>query len=111
MSSILTIEDFDAIGLRIGTITHAELNDGARDAAYKLWVDVGSAEPVQSSAKITETYGLDELVGRQVAVATGFAPIRIGGFRSDVLVIGALTDDGVVLLAPDRPVAPGSAVA
>ena len=38
---------------------------------------------------------------------TGFEPIRVGGFRSDVLVLGVLTDEGVVLLRPDQPVAPG----
>ena len=53
----------------------------------------------------------DDLVGRQVVVVTGFEPIRVGGFRSDVLVIGALTDDGVVLISPDRSVAPGRPIA
>ena len=53
----------------------------------------------------------EDLIGRQVVVVRGFAPIRVGGFRSDVLVLGALTDDGVVLLAPDTEVPPGSRIA
>lgn len=105
-----TLEEFEALGLRVGTVVRAEINDGARDPAYRLWIDLGSQEPVQSSAKITDRHEVDALVGRQVVVVTGFAPMRVGGFRSDVLVLGALTGEGVVLLAPGEPVPPGSIV-
>lgn len=111
MSDTPTFEDFEALGLCIGTITRVEPNDGARDPAYRLWIDVGGDVPVQSSAKITDLYGPDELIGRQVVMVSGFSPMRIGGFRSDVLVLGALTDSGVVLLRPDGPVPPGVTVA
>ena len=106
-----TLADLEALRLRVGTVVRAESNTGARDPAYKLWIDLGGGEPVQSSAKITDRYAPAELVGRPVVVVAGFAPIRIGGFRSDVLVLGALTGDGVVLLRPDEPVPPGSVVA
>lgn len=52
----------------------------------------------------------EELIGRQVVVVTGFEPVRIGGYRSDVLVLGALTNDGVVLVTPDEPVPPGATI-
>jgi len=106
-----TFDDFEALGLKVGTVLWAEPNTGARDAAYKLWIDMGEAEPVQSSAKITDLYSADELIGRQVVVVTGFEPMRVGGFRSDVLVIGALTEAGVVLVAPDSPVPSGRPIA
>jgi len=111
MSETPTFEDFEALGLRVGTIVRAEPNEGARDPSYQLWVDLGDEDPVQSSAKLTDRYTPEELVGRQVVVVTGFAPLRVGGFRSDVLLLGALTDGGVVLLRPDEPVPPGAAVA
>jgi tRNA-binding protein len=42
----------------------------------------------------------------------GLEPKRVAGFRSEVLVLAALSSEhGVVLLAPDREVEPGSAVA
>jgi len=106
-----TFEGSAAFGLCVGTVLRVEQNDGARDPAYKLWIDLGKDEPVQSSAKITDLYDLDELVGRQVVVVTGFEPMRVGGFRSDVLVLGALTDGGVVLVKPDEPVPPGATIA
>lgn len=109
--SVPSLEDLHSLQIRIGTVVRAEPNAGARDAAYKLWVDFGPLGVKQSSAKVTDRYEPDLLVGRQVAAVTGFAPLRVGGFRSDVLVIGALTDAGVVLLAPDIVVPDGSAVA
>ena len=111
MTDAPTFEDFEALGLRVGTVVRAESNSGARDAAYKLWIDIGEADPVQSSAKITDLHSTEELAGRQVVVVTGFEPVRVGGFRSDVLVLGALTKEGVVLISPDSPVVPGRTVA
>jgi len=110
MSKRPTFEDFEALGLRVGTVLRAEWNDGARDPAYTLWIDLGEEEPAQSSAKITDLYEVEELVGRQVVVVTGFEPMRIGGFRSDVLVLGALTEAGVVIVSPDKPVPPGATI-
>lgn len=111
MSCRQSFEDFEALGLRVGTVLRAERNDGARDPAYKLWIDLGDKDPVQSSAKITDLYEIEELIGRQVVVVKGFEPKRIGGFRSDVLVLGALANDGVVLFTPDEPVPPGTTIA
>lgn len=111
MSDTPTFHDFEALGLRIGTIMRAEPNDGARDPAYRLWIDLGDEDQAQSSAKLTDRYTPEDLISRQVVVVTGFAPLRVGGFRSDVLLLGALTDGGVVLLRPDEPVPPGSVVA
>ena len=105
------LEDFEALGLRVGTVVRAEPNAGARVPAVCMWVDLGPDGVVQSSARITDRYEPAALVGRQVVVVTGFAPRRIAGFRSDVLVLGAITDGGVVLLAPDREVPPGAPVA
>ena len=106
-----TPADLEALRIRVGTVVRAEPNAGARDPAYRLWIDLGGGEAVQSSAKITDRYLPEHLVGRAVAVVTGFAPIRIGGFRSDVVVWGARTSEGVVLLRPDEDVPPGSEVA
>lgn len=96
----------------VGTVRRVEPNEGARDPSYRLWIDFGPKGELQSSAKLTDLYGPDELIGRQVVAVSGFPPLRVGGFRSDVLVLGAIGDDGsVVLLRPDRPVDPGSPVA
>lgn len=106
-----TIEDFQDLQLRVGTVLTAEAHVGARRPAYQLLIDFGPLGEMQSSAQITDGYQPGELVGRQVVAVTGLPPRHIGGFRSDVLILGALTASGVVLLSTDAAVDPGSEVA
>lgn len=106
-----SLSDLEALDIRVGTVVRAEVNTGARDPALAMWVDLGERGVVQSSAKITDRYDAESLVGTQVVVVAGFDPMRVGGFRSDVLVVGALSPDGVVLVRPDDAVEPGTPVA
>lgn len=106
-----TLDDFHALAVRVGTVQRAEAHDAAHNASIKLWIDFGDLGTLQSSAQVTDLYEPGGLVGRQVVAVTGLDPIRIAGFRSDVLVLGALTDEGVVLLSVERAVPAGSRVA
>lgn len=105
-----TLDDFTALEMRVGRVIRAEPNDGARQPAFKLWLDFGPLGELQSSAKLTDLYSPEDLVGRSVVAVTGFEPMRINGFRSDVLVLGVETDDGVRLLEVDGPITPGSSI-
>ena len=106
-----TFADFESLDLRIGTVVRCERNAKARDPALAMWIDFGAYGVKQSSAKITDLYEPASIVGTQVVAVTGFDSMKVGGFVSDVLVIGAMTDDGVVLLRPDRGVDPGTEIA
>ena len=106
-----SIADWESLDVRIGRVIRAETNVGARDPALALWIDLGERGVVQSSAKITDRYAVEDMVGKQVVVVCGFESLRVGGFRSDVLVLGAVTPNGVVLLSPDADVDPGATVA
>ena len=104
-----TIEDFNRIEVRIGTIVEANRFPEARKPAYKLVIDVG---PVigrkRSSAQITEHYAPDRLIGRQVLAVINFPPRQIGPFCSEVLTLGVPDEDGaVVLIRPDFAVPDG----
>ena len=103
-------DEFERLQLTVGRVTAVEDFPKARRPAYKLTIDFGPIGERRSSAQLTH-YSKDELIGRQVVCVLGFAPKRIAGFQSEVLVTGAISDaHGVVLLAPDRDVEPGSAV-
>ncbi|HSJ71093.1 MAG TPA: tRNA-binding protein [Acidimicrobiia bacterium] len=107
-----SMSDLEKLDLRIGTVTRAQPNTGSREPALCLWIDLGPDRGVvQSSAKITERYTSEALIGTKVVVVSGFEPMRVGGFRSDVLVLGALDPDGVVVLRPDIDVADGTSIA
>jgi tRNA-binding protein len=50
-------------------------------------------------------------VGRHVVAVVNFPPKQVGPFVSEVLVLGAYDERGeVVLLQPDRAVAPGAKI-
>lgn len=109
MSKTITWEEFEAVEIRVGTIVKADEFPEARQPAYRLEVDLGPEVGVKkSSARITDLYRIDELVGRQVIAVTNFPPKQIGPVRSEVLVCGFYRDDGAVVLAvPEREVANG----
>ena len=101
-------DDFMKIDIRVGEIVEAEVFEKARKPAYKLWVDFGEEIGIKkSSAQITDCYELDELVGRQVLAVVNFPPRQIGSFMSEVLVLGTYSEQGVVLIQPERPVKKG----
>jgi tRNA-binding protein len=103
--------DFERVDMRVGTIVRAEAFPEARKPAYKLWIDLGALGERRSSARITDRYRLEDLVGRQVVCVVNFPPKRIGPFVSEVLVLGAYVDgEHVVLLQPDRDVELGSRI-
>ena len=104
-----TIADFDRIEIRAGTVVDAKPFPEARKPSIRLWVDFGEGMGVKrSSAQLTVHYAPETLIGRQVIAVTNFAPRRIAGFESEVLVLGMPDAAGaVVLLGPDQAVPNG----
>jgi tRNA-binding protein len=106
---MITYAEFEAVDIRVGTITRAEPFPEARKPAFKLWVDFGgNIGEKRSSAQITKHYTPEALIGRQVLAVVNFPPRQIGKVLSEVLVLGVPDDAGeVVLIRPDLSVPNG----
>ena len=108
---MINLEDFDKVDMRVGTIVEASINKRARKPAYKIKIDLGEELGIKnSSAQITDLYTIEELIGRQVIVVTNFEPIRIADVKSEVRILGADTELGVVLLNLERKVENGAKI-
>jgi len=109
-SKMITFDDFMQVELRMGTITDVLDFPEAHQPSYKLTIDFGPEVGVKrSSARITDHYTKEELMGRQVMCVTNFPPKQIGPFISEVLVTGFDLSDGTISLAgADRSVPNGT---
>lgn len=99
----LSWNEFERTDMRVGTIL--EVNDfpEARKPAYQLTIDFGSEIGIRrSSAQITKRYQKEDLLNRQIVAVVNFPKKQIGKFMSECLVLGAVGEEGdVILLAPD----------
>lgn len=104
----LTWEDFTKVEMRVGTVLQAYPNAEARKPAYIMHIDFGPLGQRKTSAQITGHYQPDELVGRQVIAVVNFPPKQIANMISECLVLGAVGEDGgVILLNTDQAVPNG----
>jgi tRNA-binding protein len=108
----IPFDDFLKLDIRVGRVLSAEPFPEARKPALKLRIDFGPAiGEKQTSAQITELYEPGDLPGRLVTAVVNFAPKRIAGFVSEVLVLGVEDEKGRVgLLAPDCDAPPGARI-
>jgi tRNA-binding protein len=108
---LLTAEQFTAVDMRVGRILAVQPFPEARVPAWKLRIDFGPDLGVRASSARITNYSREELEGTLVVGVVNFPPKQIGPVRSEVLVLGAVEEDGtVLLLRPDGDPALGSRV-
>jgi tRNA-binding protein len=102
-----TIEEFEKIEIRVGTVVNCLPFPKAKKPAFQLWIDFG--EPIgvkKSSAQITQNYIPSALVGSQVVCVVNLPPRKIADFISEVLVTGFPDENGNVVLCSPRSAVP-----
>ncbi len=102
---MIDFDDVLRIDMRIGRIIDARPFPAARKPSYQLRIDFGSELGERdSSAQLTLTYpDPAALVGRQVVAVVNLPPRNIAGFKSEVLVLGAIGPGGEVHLLQPAP--------
>jgi tRNA-binding protein len=100
--------NFLSLDLRVGTILKATDLPEARKPAYVLEIDFGNEMgTLKTSAQITDLYSKEELVAKQIIAVVNFPEKQIGKIRSQCLVLGIHSKDGVILLNPDSKIKNG----
>jgi tRNA-binding protein len=103
--------DFEKVLIVAGTIVRVEPFPEARKPAWKVWADFGPYGERKTSAQIAALYSPEQLVGRQIVGVLNFPEKQIGPFRSQFLLTGFHTDEGVVVTTVERPVPNGARLA
>ncbi len=113
MKSTIEYQDFEKIQICTGTIVEIYPNPKAKKPAFVLKIDFGEKIGIKtSSAQITDYYSEKELVGKQIMAVCNFPPKNIAGIISEVLVLGAVEEDGkVVLFHPSQKIKNGLIIA
>jgi tRNA-binding protein len=95
LKNLISYEEFDRVDMRVGVIRKVEDFKEARVPSYKLEIDFGDLGIKHSSAHITN-YSKEKLIGMKVICVVNFKPKQVANFMSEVLVLGVLSDSGVV---------------
>ena len=106
----VSFDHFAAVDIRVGRIVEIEEFPEARKPAWKLRVDFGPELGVKRSSAQIRQYSREALEGRLVVGVVNFPPRQIGPVRSEVLVLGTYSDEGVLLLSPEPGAVPGERV-
>jgi len=105
---MMTFEEFQQIDLRVADIIEAREHPSA-DRLYVLKIDVGG-ETRQIVAGIRSSYGVDELPGKKIVVVNNLEPAVIRGEESTGMLLAAGSEDGPVLLVPEKNVPSGTKI-
>ena len=105
--------DYDKVEICVGTIIDAYPNPKAKKPAYVLKINFGEKKGNKiSSVQITDYYKVTDLIDKQIMAVCNFGNKNIAGIVSEVLVLGAIEEDGkVVLFHPSQKVKNGLKIA
>lgn len=103
MTETISYDDFVKVDIRVGRIIEVADFERARVPSYKIKIDFGPEIGVkQTSARFKSDYAPEELLNRLCIAVVNFPPKNIGGFMSEVLLMGVpKPGGGIALVSPD----------
>lgn len=107
--SMVSIEDFSKLDLRVGYVIDAERIPG-RSKVVKLKVDIGGGEIRTIVAGGGEYYTPEWFKGRLLVVLVNLEPKKIAGVESKGMALAAMMDGKPIWLTTFEPVPPGSKI-
>jgi methionyl-tRNA synthetase len=89
--SLISIEEFAKVEMRVGEVKAAEHVPGA-SKLLKLMVDIGT-EVRQVVAGLAEYYRPENLIGMKVVIVTNLQPRKLRGVESNGMIVAASAED------------------
>lgn len=111
---MISFDEFKKVDLRVGRVLACSPVDGS-EKLLKLSVDIGEKDAAdlpavrQVLAGVAKQYTAEELVGKEIVIVANLEPRMLMGLESQGMLLAA-SDDGPVVLCPDRDVTPGSEI-
>lgn len=102
-----TIDDFQKIELRLGTVLSVDVVEGA-DKLYILKVDLGEEAPRQILSGIRKFVQSEELLGKQFPFVTNLAPRMLRGYESQGMILAGSHEEMLALLSPTKQLPNGT---
>ncbi len=88
VTSLIEIDDFAKVDLRVGQVVSAERIPKA-DKLLLMKIDIGEEQPRQVLAGIAQYYEPEKLINRKVVVVANLKPRKLRGFESQGMVVAA----------------------
>ena len=104
----VSFDDFKELEIKVAEIIDVHEHPNA-DKLYVLKISVGE-DSKQIVAGIRGSYGPDELKGKKIVIINNLEPVVIRGEESNGMLLAASSEDGPVLLVPEKDVSSGSPV-
>jgi len=102
---MISFKDFQKLDLRVATIKDVKDHPNA-DKLFILKVDLGSDGERQIVAGIKGVYEIDELIGKQIVVASNLEPATIRGVESKGMLLAAEGEmEKPILIVPEKQTA------
>lgn len=95
--SYITIDDFAKIELVVGTVTECQVVEKS-EKLYRLQVDFGPLGKRQILSGVRQSYGVDELVGKQGIFVLNLKPRMMAGFESQGMFLFAKDETGKAIM-------------
>ena len=106
----INFENFSKFKILVGTVISVSKNKKAKKPAYILEIDFGQEVGIKKTSAQITNYSFEDLLNTKVVAVTNFPSKNIAGVISEVLVLGAVTSNGVNLLRTDINVENGTLV-
>lgn len=103
--------DFAKLEMRVGKIVQVEKVSTA-DKLYKVQIDIGRENAVQTVTSLVDYYTQEELLGKIVIVLVNLEPAKMRGELSQCMLLCAETEDASksILLTPEKEIELGTKI-